>query len=39
MKDVGDALTIKTLRTMFFKDPQTTLGIDKILFLNTNQGI
>lgn len=39
MKDVGDALTIKTLRTMFFKDPQTTLGLDKILFLNTNQGI
>ena len=39
MKDVGDALTIKTLRTMFFQDPQTTLGIDKILFLNTNQGI
>mgnify|MGYP001071958143 FL=1 len=39
MKDVGDALTIKALRTMFFQDPQTTLGIDKILFLNTNQGI
>ena len=39
MKDVGDALTIKTLRTMFFKAPQTTLGLDKILFLNTNQGI
>jgi uncharacterized protein (TIGR00369 family) len=39
MEDIGDEIAIKTLRKIFLKKPQTTLGVDHIIFLNTNQGI
>jgi uncharacterized protein (TIGR00369 family) len=39
MKDIGDKDTIANLKKMFLGYPQSTLGIDKILFLNTIDGI
>ena len=39
MKDIGNKDTIAKLRTMFLGYPQSTLGIDKVLFLDTTSGI
>ena len=39
MKDIGNKDTIAKLRTMFLGYPQSTLGIDKVLFLDTTNGI
>ena len=39
MKDLGDIDTIKKLRKIFLGYPQSTLGIDKILYINTQKGI
>ena len=39
MKDIGNKDTIAKLKTMFLGYPQSTLGIDKVLFLDTTNGI
>ncbi|PPR15558.1 MAG: hypothetical protein CFH33_01376 [Alphaproteobacteria bacterium MarineAlpha9_Bin3] len=39
MKDIGDKHTINSLKKMFLGYPQSTLGIDEVLFLNTIDGI
>ena len=39
MKDIGNKDTIAKLRTMFLGYPQSTLGIDKVLFLDTTNWI
>ena len=39
MKDIGNKETIAKLKTMFFGYPQSTLGIDKVLFIDTIHGI
>ena len=39
MKDLGNIDTIKKLRKIFLGYPQSTLGIDKVLYINTQKGI
>ena len=39
MKDLGDLDSIKKLRKMFSGYPQSTLGIDKVLYIDTQKGI
>jgi len=39
MDDVGDLDSIKQLKKLFLEYPQTTLGIDKVLYINTQKGI
>ena len=39
MKDLGNIDTIKKLRKIFLGYPQSTLGIDKVLYINTEKGI
>ena len=39
MKDIGNKDTIARLKTMFLGYPQSTLGIDEVLFLDTTNGI
>ena len=34
MKDIGNKDTIARLKTMFLGYPQSTLGIDEVLFLD-----
>ena len=39
MKDLGNLDSIKKLRKMFSGYPQSTLGIDKVLYIDTHKGI
>ena len=39
MKDLGNLDSIKKLRKMFSGYPQSTLGIDKVLYIDTQKGI
>ena len=39
MKDIGNKETIAKLKTMFLGYPQSTLGIDTVLFIDTIHGI
>jgi uncharacterized protein (TIGR00369 family) len=39
MKDIGNKEAIAKLKTMFLGYPQSTLGIDKVLFIDTIDGI
>lgn len=39
MNDVGDLNLITKLKTKFIGYPQSTLGIDKVLYINTQKGI
>jgi len=38
MNDLGDLDSIKKLRKMFLGYPQSTLGIDKVLYIDTQKG-
>ena len=39
MKDLGNIDSIKKLRKMFLGYPQSTLGIDEVLYIDTQKGI
>jgi len=39
MKDLGNLDSIKKLRKMFSGYPQSTLGIDEVLYIDTQKGI
>jgi len=39
MNDIGNLNSIKKLKKMFLGYPQSTLGIDKVLYIDTQEGI